>query len=62
MQAVNTVTVTPTDGGTPVSDSSTVILQVTGCTGGTTGSAGVTVAGLKTTVINTYNWCVSTYN
>ena len=61
-QAVNTVTVTPTDGGTAVSDSATVNIQVTGCTSttaltaGTSGSSVLTVSGIKTVVVNTYSW------
>lgn len=39
LQAVNTVTVTPVDGGTPVSDTTTATVTVTGCTGTDTSSA-----------------------
>lgn len=64
LQAVNTATVTPTDGGTPVSDSATVNLAVTGCTAASatsalSGASAITVTGVTTVVVNSYTWYVT---
>lgn len=59
-QVANTATVTPTD-GTPVSDSATATITISGCQGANptntlSSASAVTVSNIKTVVVSTYTW------